>query len=108
MAREIAASSPNALFLDLEREADRARLARADLFFSRHRDQLVILDEVQAVPDLFARLRPEIDADRRAGRFLLLGSASGSLLRQSAESLAGRIAYLELTPFLLDELVAAP
>ncbi|MDO8959402.1 MAG: ATP-binding protein [Rhodocyclaceae bacterium] len=108
LAREIAASSPNALFLDLEREADRARLARADLFFSRHRDQLVILDEVQAVPDLFARLRPEIDADRRAGRFLLLGSASGSLLRQSAESLAGRIAYLELTPFLLDELVATP
>ncbi len=107
LAREIAASSPNSIFLDLEREADRAQLARADLFFPRHRDQLVIIDEVQTIPDLFAQLRPEIDADRRAGRFLMLGSASGSLLRQSAESLAGRIAYLELTPFLLEELVAS-
>ncbi len=107
LAREIAASSPNAIFLDLEREADRARLARADLFFPRHRDHLVVLDEVQTNPDLFAKLRPEIDADRRAGRFLLLGSASGALLRQSAESLAGRIAYLELTPFLLEELVTS-
>lgn len=107
LAREIAASSPNAIFLDLERESDRAQLARADLFFPRHRDQLVVLDEVQTIPDLFAKLRPEIDADRRAGRFLLLGSASGALLRQSAESLAGRIAYLELTPFLLEELVTS-
>lgn len=107
LAREIAADAPDAIFLDLEREADRAQLARADLFFPRHRDQLVVLDEVQTVPDLFARLRPEIDADRRPGRFLLLGSASGSLLRQSAESLAGRIAYLELTPFLIEELVAS-
>ena len=105
LAREIAARSSNAIFLDLERESDRARLARADLFFPRHRDQLVVLDEVQTIPDIFAKLRPEIDADRRAGRFLLLGSASGSLLRQSAESLAGRIAYLELTPFLLEELI---
>ncbi len=107
LAREIAASSPNAIFLDLEREADRSQMARADLFLPRHRDQLVVLDEVQTLPDLFAKLRPEIDADRRAGRFLLLGSASGSLLRQSAESLAGRIAYLELTPFLLEELVSS-
>lgn len=107
LAREIAARSPKAIFLDLEREADRAQLARADLFFPRHRDRLVVLDEVQVVPDLFARLRPEIDADRHAGRFMLLGSASGALLRQSAESLAGRIAYLELTPFLIEELIAS-
>ena len=107
LAREIAASLPGAIFLDLEREADRAQLARADLFFSRHRDQLVVLDEVQTIPDLFASLRPEIDADRHAGRFLLLGSASGALLRQSAESLAGRIAYLELTPLLIEELVTS-
>lgn len=104
LARQIAANHPDALFLDLEREADRAQLTRADLYFPRHRDQLVVLDEVQIVPNIFAKLRPEIDADRHPGRFLLLGSASGSLLRQSAESLAGRIAYLELTPFLVDEL----
>ena len=108
LAREVAASTPNALFLDLEREADRARLARPDLFLPRHRDRLVILDEVQTLPELFATLRPEIDADRRPGRFLLLGSASGALLRQSAESLAGRVAYLELTPFLLDEVAIDP
>lgn len=103
LARELAAQTPAALFLDLEREADRARLARPDLFFPRYRDHLVVLDEVQALPGLFASLRPEIDAARQPGRFLLLGSASGPLLRQSAESLAGRVAYLELTPFLLDE-----
>lgn len=106
LARAVAEGIPGALFLDLEREADRMRLARPDLFFPRHRDRLVVLDEVQAIPDLFVGLRPEIDAERRPGRFLLLGSASGALLRQSAESLAGRVAYLELTPFLFDEVVA--
>ena len=104
LANVIAANSPTALFLDLERESDRVQLTNAEQFFPRHRDRLIVLDEVQTIPDLFAKLRPEIDADRRPGRFLLLGSASGTLLRQSAESLAGRIAYLELTPFLLAEL----
>jgi hypothetical protein len=108
LARQVAAGRPGALFLDLERDADRAQLARADLFLARQRGRLVVLDEVQMAPDIFAALRPEIDADRRPGRFLLLGSASGSLLRQSAESLAGRTAYLELTPFLIDELESAP
>lgn len=106
LARAVAAAAPDALFLDLEREADRARLARPELFFPRHRDRLVVLDEVQTLPGLFAHLRPEIDDERRPGRFLLLGSASGKLLRQSAESLAGRIAYLQLTPFLIDEVVS--
>jgi predicted AAA+ superfamily ATPase len=105
LAREIARATPNALILDLERESDRVQLSRPELFFPRHRDQLLVLDEVQAVPNLFTALRPEIDADRHAGRFLLLGSASGALLRQAAESLAGRIAYLELPPLLLDEIM---
>lgn len=107
LARAVAAAVPDAAFLDLEREADRARLARPDLILPRYRDRLVVLDEVQTMPGLFSALRPEIDAERRNGRFLLLGSASGALLRQSAESLAGRVAYVELTPFLLDEVVAA-
>jgi predicted AAA+ superfamily ATPase len=89
--------------LDLEAEADRETLRRPDLFLPAYRDRLVVLDEVQWVPELFTALRPEIDAERRAGRFLLLGSASAGLLRQSAESLAGRIAYEELTPFLASE-----
>ncbi len=103
LARELARAHPDALFLDLERESDRAAVARPELFFPALRQRLVVLDEVQTLPDLFRALRPEIDADRRAGRFLLLGSASGPLLQQSAESLAGRASYAELTPFLASE-----
>lgn len=104
LAKAIAEASPGAIFLDLEREADRVRLSDPAAFLARHREHLVVLDEVQTMPGIFAALRPEIDADRRPGRFLLLGSASGPLLKQSAESLAGRVAYLELTPFLANEL----
>ncbi|MFM8676630.1 MAG: aminotransferase class I/II-fold pyridoxal phosphate-dependent enzyme, partial [Burkholderiaceae bacterium] len=83
-------------------------LARRNIeaFAAARPDRLVVVDEVQWAPGLFAALRPEIDEDRRAGRFLLLGSASAGLLRQSAESLAGRIAYKELTPLLASELAA--
>jgi hypothetical protein len=105
LARSLAEGYPDTLYLDLERAADRARLTRLDLFFANNRDCLVVLDEVQNAPDIFAALRPEIDQDRRPGRFLLLGSASGTLLRQSSESLAGRVAYLELTPLLAAELL---
>ena len=107
LARAIAAQHPNAMVLDLERVSDRAAIQQPELFFEAHRERLLVLDEVQLAPDLFAALRPEIDADRRAGRFLLLGSASGDLLRQSGESLAGRVSYLELTPLLAAELPLA-
>ena len=100
LARTMAASHPGAVMLDLERASDRAQLAEPELFLARHRDHLVVLDEVQLMPELFSALRPEIDAVRRPGRFLLLGSASGELLRQRSESLAGRISYLELPPVL--------
>lgn len=103
LARYIAKQTPSAVFLDLELPADRARLDNPAAFFSAHRNHLVVIDEVQTFPELFAQLRPEIDAARHAGRFLLLGSASGVLLRQSAESLAGRVSYLELSPLLWDE-----
>jgi uncharacterized protein len=103
LARAIAAQVPQSLVLDLQLPADRAKLTNADVFFNEHRDQLVVIDEVQFMPDLFVALRPEIDAYRKNGRFLLLGSASGKLLAQSAESLAGRVAYLQLSPFLANE-----
>jgi predicted AAA+ superfamily ATPase len=94
-------------YLDLESPADLAKLADADAWLETHRDRLVILDEVQRMPELFARLRGVIDRRRRAGRrtgqFLLLGSAAGTLLRQSSESLAGRIAYLDLSPLIVPE-----
>ena len=107
LAKTIAARQPRAVMLDLERESDRAALQQAELFFAAHRDDFLVLDEVQLAPQLFTALRPEIDADRRAGRFLLLGSASAELLRQSGESLAGRVSYLELTPLLAAELPVA-
>lgn len=104
MARAVATGHPHAIVLDLERESDRAVLGQPELFFAAHRDRLLVLDEVQFMPGLFSALRPEIDADRRPGRFLLLGSASGDLLRQSGESLSGRVSCLELTPLLTAEL----
>ena len=106
LAKAVAANHPGAIVLDMERESDRAVLTRPELFLPLHRDRLVVLDEVQHLPALFAQLRPEIDANRRAGRFLLLGSASGELLRQTGESLAGRVSYVELTPLLAAELEA--
>ena len=107
LARQLLAQRGNAVILDLQDRADRARLQEPELFFEAHRHQLVCLDEIQLLPEFFSLLRAEIDRDRRPGRFLLLGSASGPLLRQSHESLAGRIAQVELTPFLLKEVAQA-
>lgn len=107
LAQSIAARFEGAISLDLQLAQDRERLAPGSGFLAAHRDRLVVLDEVQYVPEVFAQLRPEIDALRRPGRFLLLGSASGRLLRQSSESLAGRVSYLELTPLQLGEVVPA-
>lgn len=104
LAHAVASRHANALVFDLERESDRAAVSRPELFFPAHRDRLLVLDEVQHLPQLFTALRPEIDAHRRPGRFLLLGSASGDLLRQTGESLAGRVAVVELTPLLASEL----
>ena len=93
--------------VDLERPSDLAKLADPELFLSRHTGQLIVLDEIQRRPDLFSVLRPLIDENRRPGRFLLLGSASPQLLRQSSESLAGRIIYHELAPFDVSEIQPA-
>lgn len=107
LAQSLAATKSGAVFLDLELPADRAKLDNPSAFFAAHRDRLVVINEVQTMPELFVQLRPEIDADRRPGRFLLLGSASGVLLKQSAESLAGRVSYLELPPLLWQEVQPA-
>lgn len=101
LAQELGEGRPS-LYLDLESDADRAKLSDPELYLSSHEDKLVILDEIQRMPDLFQNLRGLIDRGRRkgrrAGRFLLLGSASIDLLRQSGETLAGRISYVELAP----------
>ena len=99
LALEIADTRPS-IYLDLESGADRAKLTEPELYLEPHADKLVILDEIQRTPQLFQSLRGLIDRGRRSGkgkgRFLVLGSASIDLLRQSSESLAGRIRYLEL------------
>jgi uncharacterized protein len=106
LALELAEQRPS-VYLDLERDADRHILTEPDLYLDEQVGKLVILDEVQQMPDLFKNLRGQIDTRRRkgfrTGQFLLLGSASNVLLRQSAESLAGRVRYIEMPPLLLDE-----
>lgn len=106
LALELGRVRPS-LYLDLESISDRARLDEPEAFLSTHLDELVILDEVHRVPGLFPVLRGLIDKARRKGRkhglYLLLGSAGLDLLAQSGETLAGRIAYLELGPLQLRE-----
>ena len=100
----------DAIYLDLEDRGDRDKLSDPRLFLERYEDRLVILDEIHRVPELFQELRGIIDRGRRkgkrTGRFLVLGSASIDLLRQSGESLAGRIAYVDMGPLDILELPA--
>jgi uncharacterized protein len=95
-------------YLDLESPADLARLTDPEAYLEAQRGRLVILDEIHRRPDLFALLRGLVDRRRRdglrTGQFLVLGSASLELLRQSSESLAGRISFVELTPLCVDEI----
>lgn len=111
LAMQIASERPS-VYLDLERPADRAKLDDAETFLLGHQDKLVVLDEIHRVPELFASLRGIIDQGRRdgkgIGRFLVLGSASLDLLKQSSESLAGRIAYVEMPGVQPTEIAGKP
>jgi len=91
------------VYLDLENPQDIQKLDDTQLYLQQFQDHLIILDEAQRKPELFPLLRSLIDEDRKPGRFMILGSASPALKRQASESLAGRIAYHELTPFTLNE-----
>lgn len=106
LAHQIAAKRPS-VYLDLESPADRAKLAEPELYLEGQRGKLVILDEIHRLPEVFRVLRGVVDHRRREGerdgQFLILGTACIDLLRQSSESLAGRIIYRELTPILRDE-----
>lgn len=94
----------DAVYLDLELPSDQARMADAESYLSDRKDKLIIIDEVQRMPELFPILRSLIDSERRNGKYLLLGSASPNLLARSSETLAGRISFLELHPFHLTEI----
>lgn len=107
LALAVAEGRPST-YLDLESPADRGRISEPELYFADHLDELVILDEIHRAPGVFEALRGTIDRGRREGRgigrFLLLGSAAIELLAQTGETLAGRIAYVELDPFDISEL----
>jgi predicted AAA+ superfamily ATPase len=108
LAREIAESlSTPAIYLDLERPADLRRLEDADAFLRSHTGQLCVIDEVQRLPELFPILRGVIDERRRegetSGQCLLLGSAALELVQRASETLAGRVSYIELSPFDVSE-----
>ncbi|EKD76290.1 MAG: hypothetical protein ACD_43C00163G0001 [uncultured bacterium] len=107
-AQEIGKRYSNFIYLDLERPSDQRKLRDPELFFNSNQAALICLDEIQRVPNIFPVLRSIIDQNKRPGQFLILGSASRDLLKQSSETLAGRIAYNELTPFVYSEISADP
>lgn len=104
LIKKLAGNFENFLYLDLQNYTDLNKLRDMNLFFKSNADATICLDEVQLLPELFSFLRSEIDANRRNGRFILLGSASQELIQKTAESLAGRIGYVALTPFTHFEL----
>ena len=110
LARQIAGDWPGgAVYLDLERSADRLRLEDAEDYLRAHVGRLVIMDEIHRAPGVFESLRGIIDENRlagvRSGQFLLLGSASLDLMRQSSETLAGRVSYMDISPIHIQEII---
>ena len=104
LARQIIDSVDNTVYIDLEKPSDLRKIEDPEFFFSTQKNKLICIDEIQRVPDLFPIIRFSVDEDRKPGRFLILGSASQELIKTSSETLAGRIHYLELTPFTYREL----
>lgn len=103
LAKAIISTIKGAVYVDLERPSDVNKLQDPEAFFTLNRDHLICLDEIQRVPELFPVLRSVMDENKRNGQFIILGSASPDLIQQSSETLAGRIASFELTPFLIKE-----
>ncbi len=106
IARHILGAIDDSVYLDLEKPSDLRKLDDAEFFFHTLKDKSICIDEVQMGPALFPVIRVAVDEDRRPGKFIILGSASQDLIRKSSETLAGRIHFIELTPFCYDELIA--
>ncbi len=105
LAKELKKQIPfPVVYLDLELPSDLNKLQSPELYLRQLSDSLVIIDEIQLMPELFPLLRALVDQNRKPGRFLILGSASMALIKQASETLAGRIIYHELTPFTLAEI----
>lgn len=108
LAKQIANEFKENVMIDLEKRLDLELLEEPEFFLERNIDKLIIIDEIQLRPELFSVLRSHIDNCDRKCRILILGSASRELIKQGAESLAGRVSFLELTPFLLSETPNSP
>ncbi len=104
LAKIILKSISNSIYLDLENPVDFAKLSDPSAFLEANKNKLICLDEIQRYPELFSILRGYLDRGQRNGQLLILGSASPELIRQSSETLAGRISYIEITPFLVNEI----
>lgn len=104
LVKHLLDANPESIYLDLEKPSDLRKLEDAEWFLTTQKDKLICIDEVQRQPELFPLIRSLVDEWNRPGCFLILGSASRDLLKQSSESLAGRISYKRLTPFLWEEL----
>ena len=105
LAKQILSKYKNSIYLGLEKSSDRQKIALDTEFFLKlNKDKLICLDEIQFLPEVFTNLRSHIDECEENGQFLILGSASRDLIQQSSETLAGRIAYTEVSPFLLPEI----
>jgi len=104
LVKQMIAPLDDVLYLDLERPSDIQKMEDPEWFLSSQDDKLICLDEIQRLPEIFPLIRSLVDEHRVPGRFLILGSASRELIKQSSESLAGRISYKTLTPFLWSEL----
>jgi predicted AAA+ superfamily ATPase len=104
LAGHIAEGFKKTTYLDLERPSDISKVQNPEIFFKDKENDLIILDEIHRIPEFFPFLRSEVDRRKRNGQFIILGSASYDLLKQSSETLAGRVRLLELTPFQLREI----
>ncbi|MFH1195591.1 MAG: ATP-binding protein [bacterium] len=105
LAKHIQRGIPDSIYFDLELPSDDFKLREPELFLSEYKNKLIIIDEIQQRPELFAVLRALIDKDRQPARFIILGSSYPDLIRKSSESLAGRIIYHYLPPFQINELM---
>lgn len=103
LAKHLIGKRKDVIFLDLERSSDLRKLEDPEWYLQTHHDKLICIDEIQYRPELFPLIRSLVDDNRRAGMYLILGSASRELLQQSSESLAGRISFKYLSPFLITE-----
>ncbi|OGY87079.1 MAG: ATPase [Candidatus Kerfeldbacteria bacterium RIFOXYA2_FULL_38_24] len=104
LAKELLKRHKNVIYLDLELTSDVNKLQAPEIYLQQHKNEMVIIDEIQRLPELFPLLRALVDQNKNNGQFLVLGSASPALIKKLSESLAGRIIYHELTPFIISEI----